>query len=194
MRKESGYSVLIVSSSDKFNESLSSVMPKEDYDPIITANSVNEARRLINQREFDLVLVNSPLTDESGVSFSADVAESSSSGVLLLVKGEYFDAVTDKVQDYGVLTVAKPVTKQIMYQSLKMLCSTRERLFRFDIKQQTFEEKLAEIKLVNRAKLLLMEKTSVGEEQAHRFIEKTAMNTRKHRREIAEEIIKKYAG
>ena len=53
-------------------------------------------------------------------------------------------------------------------------------------------EKIEEIKLVNRAKLLLMEKEGLDENGAHRFLEKLAMNSRSTKRKIAEEIIAKY--
>ena len=193
MNKENGYSVLLVSASEKFNESLSSLMPRETYDPILNIESVSAARRLVKERDFDIIIINAPLKDETGINFAIDITETTTSGVLLLVKTEFFDEISDKVQPYGVCTVSKPVTKPIMTQYLKILCSTRERLFKLEKKQHTFEEKIEEIKLVNRAKLLLMENMLMSEEDAHKFIEKNAMNHRKSRREIAEELIKKYA-
>ena len=51
---------------------------------------------------------------------------------------------------------------------------------------------LGEIKLISRAKCVLVEKEFVTEEEAHKLIEKRAMETRKTRGEIAAEILKKY--
>ena len=56
----------------------------------------------------------------------------------------------------------------------------------------SFEEKIKEIKLINRAKLLLMEKESLDEETAHKFIEKLAMDSRSSKGRVAEEIILRY--
>ena len=192
MRKESTYSVLLVSASEKLNASLTSFMSKEDYGPVETAESVAAARRLMTQREFDIVIVNTPLKDELGINFAIDITQDSSCGVMLMVKSELFDEINYKVQDYGVFTVAKPVNASIMSYALKMLCSTRERLLRMEQKQKTFEEKLHEIKLVNRAKILLVENLNLTEEQAHKFIEKSAMNERKSRVVIASKIIEEY--
>ena len=91
-----------------------------------------------------------------------------------------------------MFTVAKPVNASIMSYSLKMLCSTRERLLRMEQKQKSFEEKIVEIKLVNRAKLILVQNLHLTEEQAHKFIEKTAMNERRSKVSVAKKIIDEY--
>ena len=49
-----------------------------------------------------------------------------------------------------------------------------------------------EIQLINRAKLLLIEKLGKSESEAHRFIEKQAMDLRKTKKEVAESIIGTY--
>ena len=192
MQGENTYSVLLVSSNEKFNASLTSFMPRDEYWPVITSESVSAARRTFNERDFDIVIINTPLKDELGINFAVELAGGSTCGVMLIVKADFFDEISDKVQDCGVFTVSKPITTQMMRQTLKMLCSTRKRLLRMEEKQKTFEEKIEEIKTVNRAKLLLMENLDMTEEQAHKFIEKNAMNERKSRLDIAVSIIEKF--
>ncbi|MBP5655072.1 MAG: ANTAR domain-containing protein [Clostridiales bacterium] len=193
MQSEKTYSVLLVSSNEKLNASLMSFMPREEYSPVETCESVSSARRLFAERNFDIVIVNSPVKDEPGINFAVDIATDSSCGVLLLVPADFWEEICAKVQDYGVFCVPKPVTTQVIRHSLKMLCSTRERLMRMEIREKSFEEKLQEIKNVNRAKLLLMENESLSEEEAHKFIEKTAMDKRATRDQIARALIDKYA-
>ena len=57
----------------------------------------------------------------------------------------------------------------------------------------TFEEKMSEIRLVNRAKLLLISELSMTEPEAHRYIEKHAMDRCVAKKQIAEEIIRTYS-
>lgn len=192
MRRENSYSVLLVSSNEKMNASLTSFMAREEYSPVEVSTSVSSARRLIDQRDFDIVIINTPLKDEVGINFAIELTDNSSCGVLLMVNSELFDEVNYKVQDLGVFTVSKPVNATIMSQTLKMLCSMRERLLRMEQKQKSFEEKMEEIKLVNRAKLLLVENLHLTEEQAHKFIEKNAMNERKSKVFVAGKIIEEY--
>ena len=54
------------------------------------------------------------------------------------------------------------------------------------------DEKMEEIRLVNRAKWLLIEKLTMTESDAHRYIEKQAMDQCVSRREIAKGIIQTY--
>ena len=49
-----------------------------------------------------------------------------------------------------------------------------------------------EIRLVNRAKWLLISELNMTEANAHRYIEKQAMDRCVSRRQVAEEIIKTY--
>ena len=54
------------------------------------------------------------------------------------------------------------------------------------------EKKIEEMRLVNRAKSILMTEKSMSEPDAHRYIEKTAMDRRVSRGQVAEEIIDFY--
>ena len=53
----------------------------------------------------------------------------------------------------------------------------------------SLEEKMEEIRLVNRAKWLLIERRGMDEPTAHRYIEKLAMDRCVTRRVIAEAIL-----
>ena len=55
------------------------------------------------------------------------------------------------------------------------------------------EEKMQEIRIVNRAKWILITELKMTETDAHRYIEKQAMDRCVSKKEIAEEIIKTYA-
>lgn len=67
--KERIYSVLVVSVSDSFNTAAAQMLPSSQYQPVCIAASVSEAKRYIAAREFDFVIINSPLPDESGTPF-----------------------------------------------------------------------------------------------------------------------------
>ena len=180
------FSVLVVSSGEKFNLALKDVLTPDRFDTVQIESSVGAARRRLIDSSYDIIIVNSPLQDEFGADFALDMARDSGSGVLLCVKSEFFDEISDKVSDYGILTVAKPTTRQTLNQSLRLLCATNERLHKIRKENASFEEKIREIKLTNRAKLLLMENLSMSENEAHKYIEREAMNTRHTKAEGAE--------
>ena len=54
------------------------------------------------------------------------------------------------------------------------------------------QEKIAQVRLVSHAKCCLVEREQMSEDAAHRYIEKRAMDTRRSRAEIAQEILDSY--
>lgn len=186
------YSVLVVSSAEKFVKPMLEMLPEKMFDPIMTATDATQARRKLLENAFDIVIVNSPLKDEFGTRLALDICSKSSAGVLLFVKAEHYADITAKVMPYGVLTISKPTSSSMIAQSVQMLCSTRERLRIMEKKNASVEEKIEEIRIVNRAKCLLIEQLKMTESEAHRYIEKQAMDRCVTRRVIAENIILTY--
>ena len=186
---ERTYSVLAVSAAEKFNASLRSLLPEESYSPVRVVGDVASAQRCLLERGFDIVLINTPLPDDFGTRLALDVNERSGAGVLLLVKAEHFTNLSARLTPYGILTLSKPTSPALVTQALALLCGTRERLRRMEQKTASFEEKMAEIRLVNRAKCLLIERRAMTEQEAHRYIEKQAMDRCVSRKVIAEQIL-----
>ena len=97
-----------------------------------------------------------------------------------------------KVMEHGVFTLSKPTSSQLVEQFLKILCTTRERMRKLEEKQQSVEDKIAEIRVVNHAKWLLIQCLSMTEAEAQKYIEKQAMDARISKRQMAENVIKTY--
>ena len=192
MELERCYSVLAVSSSQKFNESIRGLLPESRYFPVTVMRDAASARRELLEQSYDLVIINAPLTDEFGTRLALDVCNRSGAGVLLMVKAEHYPDIEAKVTPHGVLTLSKPTSSQLFAQSIRMLCITRERLRGMEKKTATIEEKMEEIRLVNRAKWLLIEELKMTEQEAHRYIEKQAMDRCVTKRVVAEQILSTY--
>ena len=190
---ERRYSVLLVSSSPKFNESMLALLPESRFYPVTAVSDVSSARRRLLESKYDIVIINAPLPDDFGTRLALYICENSGAGVLLLVKAEHYPDINGRVSPFGVLVLPKPASSQTVSQSLQLLCGTRERLRRMEEKATSVEEKMEEIRLVNRAKWLLIEQLKMTEAEAHRHIEKQAMDRCTTRREIALGIIKTYA-
>ncbi len=183
------YSVLAVSAAAKFHTSLREMLPEDRYSPLSAAFSVAEARRALLEQSFDIVIISTPLPDEFGTRLALHIIDKSSAGVLLLVKAEHYPDLSARLSPQGILLLQKPTTQQQLLQSLQLLCGTRERLRCMEEKTATIEEKMAEIRLINRAKWVLIDKQGMTEQEAHRFIEKQAMDHCVTRRTVAEHIL-----
>ncbi|MGI6029361.1 MAG: ANTAR domain-containing response regulator [Candidatus Heteroscillospira sp.] len=168
------------------------MLPPTDYWPVQTVKSVAEGRRRLLESSYDIVIINAPLPDDFGMNLAMSICGSSGAGVLLLVKNELYNDIYAKVVGSGVLTMPKPTTLQAVAQSMRVLCATRERLRQMEEKQVSVEKKIEEIRLINRAKWLLIECLSMTEADAHRYIEQQAMTRRISKREMSENIIRTY--
>ena len=173
-RSERCYSVLLVSASQKFTQDVLPLLPERSFSPVVKAADVSSARRCLLERSYDLLIINAPLPDEFGTNFALDICQSTQTGVLLLVRAEQYPDVTARVAPSGVLTLQKPTSPALFSSTLQLLCATRARLRRMEQKTATLEEKMAEIRLVNRAKWVLIEQLKMTENEAHKFIERQA--------------------
>ena len=102
------YSVLIVSGSDKSLDFISNSLPMELFYPTVSLNSAAEARRLLVNQDFDIVIINTPLKDDIGIELALEIAEKDFTAVMIIVKNEMFDQVAYRVEDYGVFVELMP--------------------------------------------------------------------------------------
>lgn len=191
--EDRAYSVLVVSSSESFNTATRELLPPSEYQPVCFTSNISEAKRQFAERSFDFVIINSPLPDDNGTRFAVDCCRSMTTVVLLLVRTEIHAEIHNKVVFHGVFTLPKPTSKIIMSQALSWLASARERLRRLEKKTLSVEERMEEIRIVNRAKILLVSELHMTETEAHRYIEKQAMDRCISKREIAETVINTYS-
>ena len=191
--KERSYSALVVSAAEKLNTALSDVLSESNCRPVRFCSNVSSAKRALIDRTFDFVIINSPLPDDPGIRFAIDTGSTKGTVVLLLVRDELYEGVYDKVVEHGIFALSKPLSHQALTIALRLMASACERLRRLEKKTLSVEEKMEEIRVVNRAKWLLISELKMDEPQAHRYIEKRAMDRCISKKEIAEEIIQLYS-
>ena len=188
---KNSYRVLIVGANDKTFALLSQLLQSGSYEMPLRSSTAGEARRMLLETSADIVIINAPLRDEFGTQLAQNLADDNLA-VILLVPGESYDQVCYKVEDDGVLTLGKPLSGQALQTAIRLATALRAKLQKLDKKNQALQEKMQDIRTVNRAKWLLMEQLRMTENEAHYYIEKQAMDMRLSRREVAENIIRSY--
>lgn len=181
-------SVLVVSGSDKIYDFIVDLLPQKEFYPVARASSTGEARRLLVSQQYDILVINTPLPDDFGLDLALDFADSPMC-IMLMVKDEIYVEVSCKVEDAGIVAISKPSTKQVVYSSMKLLSAMVSKLRRLEKKTRTLEEKMADMRMINHAKWLLIDKKKISEQEAHHMIEHHAMDRRISKREAAREII-----
>ena len=92
----------------------------------------------------------------------------------------------------GVQTCALPIYRQFFFQSVKLVNAARRRMQGLQKENTGLKSKIEEIRMVDRAKCLLIQYQNLTEPQAHRFIEKQAMDRRLTRLDVARQILTTY--
>lgn len=186
------YKVALVSSSEKFNGAMLPLLPKNRFSPISVYRDAKSARGVISKEKPDIVIINTPLPDDFGTSLALDVSETDGVCVLLFTRSENFLELSSVLAPHGVLTLPKPTSPELTEEVVELMCATRERLRRIEIKKSFAEERMEDIRVVNKAKWFLIEQLKMTEQEAHRYIEKQAMDRCVTKRVIAENILSTY--
>ena len=187
-------SVLVVSA-EKGQKALVQLLNASQFGlQLSLAGSGTDARRLMLAQDFDCVLINAPLPDENGQELACLAAEQPSGGVvLLLIKSDRMSLLQPRLEEQGIIVLPKPLNRAVLMEAVALVRIMNRRLRKLRADNQRQRQKLEELRLTSRAKCLLVANRGYSEEQAHAYIEKTAMNRRLTKRQVAEHIIKEYS-
>ena len=108
------------------------------------------------------------------------------------MKADLYEEISGKAEDYGVITISKPISRDLLWNAIKLAGASIKRMNLIKDENRKLLQKIEDIKIVDRAKCLLISYLSLTEPEAHRYIEKQAMDMRTSRRAVAEEILKTY--
>ena len=163
--KQTVYSVLVASASGGFVALMADLLPMTDYWPVTVADSAAAARRILQERTYDLVLINTPLPDDFGINLAMEVCGGTDAAVAVFVKRERYKEASARLTGHGILTVARPTTRQMVLQKLQALQAMRERM-RTKVEQlASMEDQMCQLQFVNRAQWLLIEQHGMTEEE-----------------------------
>lgn len=183
---------LLVSCSEQNAASLSELLESEGYSQVCVSDSAEESRRIAAENEFDLICINAPLAEENGIELSKHFAKTTRSSVVIIVPQKNADFVNDALTKHGVLVIAKPIKKHLFHHYLQFTECFRMRMLRVVEENKKLKHMVEDMKVINRAKFLLISCLNMSEEQAHRYLEKQAMDLRTSRLQIAKQVIKTY--
>lgn len=183
--------ILIVSGTEKGAEALSDLLKNEGYTLMETVNSASEARRRLSTGNYWLVIINMPLSDESGRELAFQIGETEIAP-LAIVRAGNEEIFGHYGSEKSVFVLTKPLNRQSFHNALRYIRIAQVRLEILRKKNRELLKTLEDTKVINRAKCKLIENEHVGEEEAHRRIEKEAMNLRLTRRQVAEKILAKW--
>lgn len=182
------YSVLVVTKDSKLSSLIGTLLAPPLFEATFTSD-FNDARRKASERVYSIIIAD--YADGEGYDFSSDISDSLSV-ILLLTPPSLFEEVSYRAESSGIITVNCPFDQFYFYNMIKAAIAMQYKVQILSSQTTKLKVKMEEIRLVNRAKMLLMQTLKMTEQEAHRHIEKTAMDRGLKKTEIAEQIIRTY--
>lgn len=182
---------MIIAETTEISEKLCSAVGTDKYE-FVTELSRRAAENRLKNEKFGAVIICPPVGKTDGAELSVSLAESTAAAVLLLCKREKLAALEAKTKDYGVFTVALPLSKNEFSEALRFAFLSAARLSLQNKEKKVLQVHIEELKLLDRAKCALIQYLKMTEKEAHAFIEKQAMDKRVTKREVIENILKTY--
>lgn len=173
------YRLLAVDCCDELVDAIKSRALGGCISAVLRASASQDTPAIVAAQKPDAVVIS------GGASAAVDAAERSSAAILLLTDDA---ALPRRCIRAGVMTAHPDELAAV----LPSLLATAERLRTLRDKTSSLQQRLDDSRIVARAKLLLISRLGMSEGDAHRYIEKTAMDSCLPRRDVAEGIIRTY--
>ncbi|MDR0904082.1 MAG: ANTAR domain-containing protein [Ruminococcus sp.] len=181
---------LIVSANSEIAAVFHSALTKAGADTITVSERGNEDGRAFSG--FDIVIYNLPLEGRFGLDEAAATAKTDDTFVLCAVPAKNIEKVIERIGNSAIMLVSKPFSASALELTVRNIVRMKETDLNVRGKLVEAETKIADIKLIERAKFVLSKTLSLTEAEAHRYIQKTAMDTRSRQVEVARGILKTY--
>lgn len=183
--------VLIAGKTEQVCESIASLLSGQELRTVNVTEGVRA--RCMDVSLFDVVIISTPLADEFGLDLAAELRGKSHAALIVLTKSEIADEVQNKIKFTGAFVIGRPCGKSVLMQAIRFADVAGESIKRLEEENVQLERQLEDVRVVSRAKACLMQYLNLTEEQAHRHIQKQAMDMRKTQRAVAEEILRMYS-
>ena len=183
--------VLLAAGNPKAQSAFAALLEDLGCTPIVRAASGKEALRVLQEESFSLVLIVTPLADGSGTEAAVRAAQTTA-GVIFVCTPEGYGAACARLQESGVFVFSADMGRRLFENAVRLMTAVHIRLAGALPQAERMQQKLQDIRVIDKAKCLLIQYSGLTEEEAHRYVEKQAMDQRVSKRGLAEIIIKTY--
>jgi two-component system, response regulator PdtaR len=168
---------------------LKELLEEEGYEVVGETGRGDEAVELVRRLEPDLAILDIKMPGLDGLSAASRITEGRLAAVLILTAFSQRDLV-EQARDAGALAyLVKPFQKTDLIPAIELALGRHRELLDLEKGVGDLTERLEERKLVDRAKGRLMDQHRLSEQDAWRFLQQEAMNSRVKVGEIARRVV-----
>lgn len=161
----------------------------EGYEVLGDVGAGDEAVALVEELAPDVVLLDIKMPGLDGLAAARRITEGRRTAVVVLTAFSQRDLVEEAREAGAMAYLVKPYQRDDLVPAIE-LALARFREFRaLEEQVDDLEQRFETRKLVDRAKGRLMDEHGLSEADAFRFVQRTAMSTRRPMREVAVDVI-----
>ena len=137
----------------------------------------------------DLVIMDIKMPVRDGIDAATEIAHKRLAPVVMLTAFSQRDFI-ERARDAGAMAyLVKPFSKADLVPAIEVAVSRYHELKMLEKEVATMQDRLETRKLVERAKGLLMEKQSLSEPEAFKWIQRAAMDRRTTMKAVAQVVV-----
>ena len=170
-------------------EKIKYALQRHGYSVGEICTSGNEALRRLRAGAPDILLINFEMPDMTGLETATIVGDENLCSVILLISSTQRDFCLDIIEDYDITLHLKPINKTALLSTIDTVLQSRRRMRKLSKELFELKKDMADRKMIERAKGILMKRKAISEGEAYRRIQKMSMDSRVSMRDIAEKIV-----
>ncbi len=168
---------------------LAEMLIEEGYDVVGQAGDGQKAIELAEELRPDLVILDVKMPILDGIAAAEAIAGQRIAPVVMLTAFSQRELV-ERAREAGAMSyLVKPFSQSDLVPAIEMAVSRFAEIRQLENEVADLSDRLETRKAVDRAKGILQEQLSLGEADAFRWIQKTAMDLRMSMREVAEGVV-----
>ncbi len=180
---------LIISGNEEIAEILSSAA---DCFCRVSVSDGSGVRDIIEKGCFDLIILNTPLAEEFGLELASFIRRKTDAALIITASRKNCGEINKKTGDMNVCVLPRPLSKELVVQAIRFAMGSRQKILSLKKEKSELEKLIHDLKQIDRAKCVLIQYLRVSEADAHRMIQKRAMDERVPEIQIAMDILKTY--
>jgi two-component system, response regulator PdtaR len=181
--------VLIAEDEALIRLDLKEMLVEEGYDVVGEAGDGEQAVRLAEELEPDLVILDVKMPVLDGISAAEQIVGKRIAPVVMLTAFSQRDLVERAVEAGAMAYLVKPFTKSDLVPTIEVAVSRAAQMTALESEVGDLSERLETRKVVDRAKGRLQAENGMSEPEAFRWIQKTSMDRRTTMRAVADGVV-----
>lgn len=189
-RTEQRSSVIIAAAAEKVAVQIKGLLPS-GFGKVSFQPSMAKVKQKLMEEGFDLLIICTPMPDDFGLQSAMELSgKYPAMSILLMVNKDVYQETLYRAGDSGIMILPRPVSTAFFVAAVEMLRAMNKKAQKLISDNAKLQRKLEDERYVSRAKCLLIEKEGMTEAEAHKYLERQAMNGSVTRREVAVRIIR----